>query len=672
MAKLLKDVLKGVKSSTKKVNDLGGYAPKPGDEQKFAKKHDIEVHADRAGNGDDVYKGKTKETPYNKQSDGVYEAKEAEDAQCNSTPKGTPCPVHGMNECMTVKKINETDSGFKDALPNIIKDIKAKKSAQELRQTHGTHYKRVANAASNVHGPKYTRAHLLDVAQTAMKEEVELDEVSKDTLQRYRHAAKSERMHPEKGEQRKVGMGLALKKILGSDKIGNKPKVKATKEEVEVNEVLTKSTTAGETIHDFVHSKNPKFAGKSKEKRKEMALAAYYAKQRNEETITEVNNRDYAAKGKMHPDMAKSMKVGQEGDFYAHGTGDKVYGKVIHNNGKTIHIKQSHDSYSDKKVSKTHKFNITPHLGEDLAVPLLGGDSDSGVSMVKAELKALAAYYAKQRNEEAGESDENFNEAVAPVPPKPMAPEDIAKKYSRTALHGDNVAGMDRYNKHLSNWAKHTGTTKDAVHKQVVAHAKKMKMHEETITDLDMPSQIVYEIFEETIDEGMDFGAALKKTMSALSAAKEHIKRGSTSTPAQKARAHIQHSFLTRQAEYLRKQAAQNAGKRNPQPGVYKKRMREDLAVPLLGGDDDNGVSMVKAELKALANKAMHLVTQMPDSMHVEPWVQAKIAQAKAYVSDVHDYCVYGDHDKEKENETMDTPMTFPNMSVDVNTGQNV
>jgi hypothetical protein len=49
-----------------------------------------------------------------------------------------------------------------------------------------------------------------------------------------------------------------------------------------INEVLSKDATAGEWIDDFVHSKDPKFASKSKEKRKQMALAAYYAKQRNE------------------------------------------------------------------------------------------------------------------------------------------------------------------------------------------------------------------------------------------------------------------------------------------------------------------------------------------------------------------------------------------------------
>lgn len=50
----------------------------------------------------------------------------------------------------------------------------------------------------------------------------------------------------------------------------------------QINEVLSKDASAGEWISDFVHSENPKFAGKSKAERKKMALAAYYSKQRGE------------------------------------------------------------------------------------------------------------------------------------------------------------------------------------------------------------------------------------------------------------------------------------------------------------------------------------------------------------------------------------------------------
>jgi hypothetical protein len=54
------------------------------------------------------------------------------------------------------------------------------------------------------------------------------------------------------------------------------------KEEAEldemITEVLSKDASAGDWIHDFVHSKNPKFAGKSTAERKKMALGAYYGK----------------------------------------------------------------------------------------------------------------------------------------------------------------------------------------------------------------------------------------------------------------------------------------------------------------------------------------------------------------------------------------------------------
>ena len=44
-----------------------------------------------------------------------------------------------------------------------------------------------------------------------------------------------------------------------------------------VTEKLTKGMSAGEVISDFVHSDDPKFAGKSKKERMRMALGAYYS-----------------------------------------------------------------------------------------------------------------------------------------------------------------------------------------------------------------------------------------------------------------------------------------------------------------------------------------------------------------------------------------------------------
>ena len=62
-----------------------------------------------------------------------------------------------------------------------------------------------------------------------------------------------------------------------------------------ISEVLSKDADAGDYIHDFVHSNNPKFAGKSKAERKKMALGAYYAK-KNEEYVEEGMLKNVAKK----------------------------------------------------------------------------------------------------------------------------------------------------------------------------------------------------------------------------------------------------------------------------------------------------------------------------------------------------------------------------------------
>jgi hypothetical protein len=58
--------------------------------------------------------------------------------------------------------------------------------------------------------------------------------------------------------------------------------IELTEEEldIQINEVLSKDASAGDWIHDFVHSDNPKFAGKSTAERKKMALGAYYGAQK--------------------------------------------------------------------------------------------------------------------------------------------------------------------------------------------------------------------------------------------------------------------------------------------------------------------------------------------------------------------------------------------------------
>jgi hypothetical protein len=109
-----------------------------------------------------------------------------------------------------------------------------------------------------------------------------------------------------------------------------------------INEVLTKSTPAGEWIKDFVDSDNPKFAGKSAAKRKQMALAAYYAKQRDEgaavsqNSTAEVDMREAKEHHLVHvSDSSKYDEVPHPKDIEHVKTG------AMHHGGKW-------DSHSDK------------------------------------------------------------------------------------------------------------------------------------------------------------------------------------------------------------------------------------------------------------------------------------------------------------------------------------
>lgn len=142
-----------------------------------------------------------------------------------------------------------------------------------------------------------------------MEEEYEkvetLDEISKETANRYieknldqvRGAAG---LHGYPKPKRKMTAGkatsrtnyreLAGGKVSGEkyEKININPKntrrlftishekAKVLAKEETLDEKLTKAMSAGDVISDFVHSKDPKFKGKSKKERQKMALGAYY------------------------------------------------------------------------------------------------------------------------------------------------------------------------------------------------------------------------------------------------------------------------------------------------------------------------------------------------------------------------------------------------------------
>jgi hypothetical protein len=113
--------------------------------------------------------------------------------------------------------------------------------------------------------------------------------------------------------------------------------------------------------------------GKDAQSKAQAHLKSKYNDYMKEEVLDEANHREFASQGKMHPDMAKHMKTGEHMDYYEPKTGDKVHGKVMKNDGKEVHVKQTHDSYNPKKVGSVHKFTVSSKLDEKKEDPPFDG-----------------------------------------------------------------------------------------------------------------------------------------------------------------------------------------------------------------------------------------------------------------------------------------------------------
>lgn len=144
--------------------------------------------------------------------------------------------------------------------------------------------------------PFLSKKVFMDVPGDVKEEAEQIDELKKSTVKSYIGKKMDKIYSSPAPDKEKVKKDLKSLQRGHERVVGNKPTsegltLKKFKELNEnhsifdqmINEVLGKDASAGDWIHDFVHSDNPKFKGKSKEMRKKMALAAYYAKQRNEE-----------------------------------------------------------------------------------------------------------------------------------------------------------------------------------------------------------------------------------------------------------------------------------------------------------------------------------------------------------------------------------------------------
>ena len=165
---------------------------------------------------------------------------------------------------------------------------------------------------NNIEKERQERLHKEPSASNSPHRDVKKDGMSDAIRRLEKHMNKEEVVnemdtypHPDSKEGKKlmkairdpnarIGKPQTVKKTIGDtqkmltkafNKSLNKEEVELAEEQLldeMINEVLGKDATAGDWIHDFVHSDNPKFAGKSKAERKKMALGAYYGKQNEE------------------------------------------------------------------------------------------------------------------------------------------------------------------------------------------------------------------------------------------------------------------------------------------------------------------------------------------------------------------------------------------------------
>ena len=153
-----------------------------------------------------------------------------------------------------------------------------------------------------------------------------------------------------------------------------------------VNEVLTKSTPAGEWIKDFVDSDNPKFAGKSAAKRKQMALAAYYAKEREQANESAAVSQNSTAEVDMNEERDVHVNDGSKYDEEPHPkdvehvmAGVKKYGgKHAGNSDKGVYFrfksKDEADSFRAHVNKCPHKSCDADHVNEAVEYKGIGTD----------------------------------------------------------------------------------------------------------------------------------------------------------------------------------------------------------------------------------------------------------------------------------------------------------
>ena len=203
-------------------------------------------------------------------------------------------------------------------------------------------------------------------------------------------------------------------------------------EEINLDEALSKNSTAYNFIHDFVHSDNPKFDGKSKAQRMQMALAAYYAMQKRSRTKSE----EVEPIEELNKDTVISY------DIRAHKDQDKQFAiidKAIRANDPKTANKASHKfSKRSAGLDRAEKRLEQEGVGDPQAATQSPADGANGGEEVapprKSMKRIVKEFYATARQVQEDLYDWKKDDKAA----KPYGKKPSVKKNDGVENIGDN------------------------------------------------------------------------------------------------------------------------------------------------------------------------------------------------------------------------------------------
>jgi hypothetical protein len=249
----------------------------------------------------------------------------------------------------------------------------------------------------------------------------------------------------------------------------------AESEEIQkaINEVMKKDATAGDWIHDFVHSKNPKFAGKSVKERQKMALGAYYAKQ-NEE-VEELNE---ISKSEVDYHYDKWTTSDSAPNHHDAGDDNKIHKSALKYLRNTNEPKENHEKIAKHIANKFHGSGIdeaAPKKMDDVAKQNLTPAKKGVVGTVKSDFKNFKNFLAgKPETNEAVNPNKQTIDTLAgrskKVPKE--AKIDNAHSSAKVELKSEEVEQLDE-DRWLMKYLLSRGINPQFVNRnQKVAHAK--------------------------------------------------------------------------------------------------------------------------------------------------------------------------------------------------------